>query len=277
MNNENIYLDKEINLLLNENGTELRKLSEAEAKILAEFVENSGKCLTRDHLVAVGWPNSVVVENSLNMAIRKFRTLGINIETIPRKGYALIDTHILFGSKVEIRKLNPLLNIDDTSESSVGNLSSTSVVEQPFHNGSFEEVDMVVGDLPQISNEQMTEPPLTNNETISRQIKDDVVKNRVQQVSQQVDEEKKPTYLKNKLSRNFKLLTAIYLLFLMIFYFSLESAKPDIYCFSKNNVKVCTTYDLFDQSLMKELEPGSYLYGKTFNGSEQREFIKVKD
>ncbi|EGR4218116.1 helix-turn-helix domain-containing protein, partial [Vibrio cholerae] len=217
MNNENIYLDKEINLLLNENGTELRKLSEAEAKILAEFVENSGKCLTRDHLVAVGWPNSVVVENSLNMAIRKFRTLGINIETIPRKGYALIDTHILFGSKVELRKLNPLLNIDDTSEFSVGNLSSTIVVEQPFHNVPFDEAGMVVGDLPQIPNEQITDPPLTNNETIPRQIKDDVVKNRVQKVSQQVDEEKKPIFLNDRLSKKFKFLTAIYLLFLMFF------------------------------------------------------------
>ncbi|TXZ90960.1 hypothetical protein FXE42_06630 [Vibrio cholerae] len=184
-------------------------------------------------MVAVGWPNSVVVENSLNMAIRKFRTLGINIETIPRKGYALIDTHILFGSKVELRKLNPLLSIDDTSEFSVGNLSSTSVVEQPFHNGSFDEAGMVVGDLPQIPNEQITDPPPTNNETIPRQIKDDVVKNRVQKVSQQVDEEKKPIFLNDRLSKKFKFLTAIYLLFLMFFYFSLESAKPDIYCFSK--------------------------------------------
>ncbi|GHY65813.1 hypothetical protein VCSRO12_2240 [Vibrio cholerae] len=92
---------------------------------------------------------------------------------------------------------------------------------------------MVVGDLPQIPNEQITDPPPTNNETIPRQIKDDVVKNRVQKVSQQVDEEKKPIFLNDRLSKKFKFLTAIYLLFLMFFYFSLESAKPDIYCFSK--------------------------------------------
>ncbi|HDZ3720003.1 TPA: winged helix-turn-helix domain-containing protein, partial [Vibrio cholerae] len=126
MHDKKYYLDRDINLLLDENGGELRKLSEAEANLLAEFVNQTGKCLSRDYLVSVGWPNTVVVENSLNMAVRKFRTLGINIETIPRKGYALVDTNIQLAKRSDVQRLNPLLN--SLSEQSLVQLEAEDVV-----------------------------------------------------------------------------------------------------------------------------------------------------
>ncbi|MDL0445805.1 winged helix-turn-helix domain-containing protein [Vibrio alginolyticus] len=104
------YINKETNLLTDENELVIKKLSEAESNLLLEFMSHKGKCLSRTHLIGVAWPDTFVVENSLNMAIRKLRGVGINIETVPRKGYALVDDNIRLESE---RKSKPHTSDDN--------------------------------------------------------------------------------------------------------------------------------------------------------------------
>lgn len=248
MHDKTYYLDRDINLLLDEKGGELKKLSEAEANLLAEFVNQAGKCLSRDYLVSVGWPNTIVVENSLNMAVRKFRTLGINIETIPRKGYALVDTNIQLAKRSDVQRLNPLLNF--LPEESLVQLEAEDAVSAIENKNNTKE----------ILDEQVFTPLLNGDEQPSSKYK-------------QIEIKQKPS---NSFARLKNLLLYCYLIFLIFAFFTLESSKPEIFCFKEGAVEVCTTYDLFDQSLMNNLAPGSYLYGKTFNGEEKREFIRIE-
>ncbi|WP_375058664.1 transcriptional regulator [Vibrio alginolyticus] len=95
------YINKETNLLTDENELVIKKLSQAESNLLLEFMSHRGKCLSRTHLIGVAWPDTFVVENSLNMAIRKLRAVGINIETVPRKGYALVDDNIRLEHEIK--------------------------------------------------------------------------------------------------------------------------------------------------------------------------------
>ncbi len=248
MHDKKYYLDRDINLLLDENGGELRKLSEAEANLLAEFVNQTGKCLSRDYLVSVGWPNTVVVENSLNMAVRKFRTLGINIETIPRKGYALVDTNIQLAKRSDVQRLNPLLN--SLSEQALVQLEAEDVVSAIENKNNTKE----------FLNEQVFTPLSNSDGQPTGNYKQIAIKKNASNV-----------FVKLK-----SFLVFSYLIFLILAFFTLESSKPEIFCFKEGEVEVCTTYDLFDKSLMNNLEPGSYLYGKTFSGEDKREFIRIE-
>lgn len=95
------FLNKETNLLTDKNGNVIKKFSEAEGNLLFEFISQRGVCLSRDQLISIAWPNTIVVENSLNMAIRKLRAAGIDIETIPRKGYTLIDNSVELTTEIK--------------------------------------------------------------------------------------------------------------------------------------------------------------------------------
>lgn len=95
------FLNKETNLLTDKNGNIIKKFSEAEGNLLFEFISQRGVCLSRDQLISIAWPNTIVVENSLNMAIRKLRAAGIDIETIPRKGYTLIDNSVQLTTEIK--------------------------------------------------------------------------------------------------------------------------------------------------------------------------------
>ncbi|EJL6681033.1 winged helix-turn-helix domain-containing protein [Vibrio cholerae] len=261
MADKNYYLDKEINVLLDENGCEVGKFSEAEANILAEFIEKVGKCLSRDHLVSIGWPSSIVVENSLNMAIRKFRIHGINIETIPRKGYALMDTHIMFGSRNELLRVIKKNSLEEMLEKS-SQPKTEKIVEVSAQESTpsiSSEVKLSSQSSSSINEENIK---IVSNVNSDNHANEDEVKG-IQQI----------IHRKRSFVSYFIL---FYILCLLIFYWILHSAKPEIFCFNDLDVKVCTTYDLFDKNLMKELKPGKYVYGKKF-GEDVREFFKVEE
>lgn len=237
-----LYLDTEINQILDQAGQEVKKLSEAESNLLAEFIRRRGKCLSREQLMQAGWPTVCVVENSLNMAIRKIRAAGINIETIARKGYALVDDSINLACK-----------------------ESLDLAQQENH-ASQPNLDRPI--------EETVEDNVEGGEGLSANGENDISLSLSQQ------------YILHQSSRtrarqtNGKMVTSViflYLLILSIFYFMLEGAKPDIRCFETETVKVCTTYSAFDENLIETLSPGIYIYGKTYDESGTRKFIKIKD
>ncbi|MCG9662203.1 winged helix-turn-helix domain-containing protein [Vibrio mediterranei] len=88
------FLEKSTGLILDSTDREHAKLSAAESAVLELLIENRGDCVSRDDMFAKGWPGMIVVENALTMAIRRLRIAGIDIKTVPRKGYVLIDSNI---------------------------------------------------------------------------------------------------------------------------------------------------------------------------------------
>ncbi|WP_286300080.1 winged helix-turn-helix domain-containing protein [Vibrio apostichopi] len=78
-----------------ENKTISKRFSRSEFLILRELLAHSEVHLTKEHLTQVGWPDSYVGENSLNMVImtlrKKLAILGdfLEITTIYRVGYSL--------------------------------------------------------------------------------------------------------------------------------------------------------------------------------------------
>ncbi|HBN6293902.1 TPA: helix-turn-helix domain-containing protein [Vibrio parahaemolyticus] len=125
------YINKETNLLSDENGVNFQKLSEAESNLLLELIAHRGQCLSREQLITAAWPNTVVVENSLNMAIKKLRGVGINIETVPRKGYTLIDDNVrLINEKQQIEQLA------DTNDLSTSEIDKKDINLPPKYSSS---------------------------------------------------------------------------------------------------------------------------------------------
>ena len=76
------------------------RLQEQPLRILDELLARPGEIVTREHLIAILWPNRVVeFDAGLNAAVRRLRAaLGDEaetpryIETVPRKGYRFIGT-----------------------------------------------------------------------------------------------------------------------------------------------------------------------------------------
>lgn len=95
------------------NGAEVRlrgKLFET----LSVFVENPGKLLRKDELLAAIWRNRIVEENNLDHCVSQLRKiLGDQfIETVPRQGYRfLCPVHILdhSASPSPVRSQNPAI------------------------------------------------------------------------------------------------------------------------------------------------------------------------
>jgi DNA-binding winged helix-turn-helix (wHTH) protein len=81
-----------------ERAGERQRLQDLPLRILMELLDQPGRLVTREQLIAKLWPKGVVeFEGGLNTAISKLRaTLGDNadqpryIETIPRKGYRFV-------------------------------------------------------------------------------------------------------------------------------------------------------------------------------------------
>lgn len=69
------------------------RLNQSETLILSCLVTNNDMLVSKDTLLAAGWPNKFVSPNSLNAAIKNIRQLlssidsDIFIETVHRKGY----------------------------------------------------------------------------------------------------------------------------------------------------------------------------------------------
>lgn len=237
-----LYLDTEINQILDEAGQEVKKLSEAESNLLAEFIRTRGKCLSREQLLEAGWPKVCVVENSLNMAIRKLRAIGINIETIARKGYVLVDDSISIARKEELH------------------------LSQQVHHTSQPKFDQPVDKTVEDNAEKGKFLVGKDNNGMSLSLSQ-------QHILHKINLEK-TLHTKRKVAN---VIIFFYLLILSIFYFILEGSKPDIRCFKTEKVKVCTTYAAFDESLIETLTPGIYIYGQTYDESGTRKFIKIKD
>ena len=69
------------------------KLSASETKILQFLIDNSGEIISREKLLEIGWPNKVVVPNSLNVAIanlrKAFKSKNEIIITIKGAGFTI--------------------------------------------------------------------------------------------------------------------------------------------------------------------------------------------
>lgn len=58
---------------ITEGTDDVRKLSQSEVYLLAYLIENKGRIIKKNDLMAVGWPRKVVVVNSLTVAISNLR------------------------------------------------------------------------------------------------------------------------------------------------------------------------------------------------------------
>ncbi|HIF9078521.1 TPA: winged helix-turn-helix domain-containing protein [Photobacterium damselae] len=69
------------------------KLSASETKILQYLIDNNGEIVSRETLLEIGWPEKIVVPNSLNVAIanlrKAFKTKNEIIITIKGAGFTV--------------------------------------------------------------------------------------------------------------------------------------------------------------------------------------------
>lgn len=106
-----------------------KRLSYAEMAILIALIDAKGEVVSRDELMALGWPGKIVVPNSLNMAIlalrRSLHSFGLseNIVTVPRVGFRL-DHSYLFGYTNN--------NFSEESSNESENNIQSEVVELPL-------------------------------------------------------------------------------------------------------------------------------------------------
>lgn len=101
------------------NKNEVGKLNYSERLVFELLVSQKNKILTKDQLLAAGWPDRVVVPNSLNIAMRNIRSAleraGVHNEpeTIPKMGYRLSADVWLCDSESNI---HPDKNIDTVAD-----------------------------------------------------------------------------------------------------------------------------------------------------------------
>ena len=107
MHKYKLYFDQE-NGRLYSDGLLIGSLNYNEKLILEHLIENQGDICTKEVLISIGWPNRIVVPNSLNIAIRKIRDIFKNgntglsseLETVPKIGYRL-NSSVLFQKTLE--------------------------------------------------------------------------------------------------------------------------------------------------------------------------------
>ncbi|MEC6798336.1 winged helix-turn-helix domain-containing protein [Photobacterium sp. S4TG1] len=105
------------------------KLSASETKILQFLIDNSGEIISREKLLEIGWPDKVVVPNSLNVAIanlrKAFKSKNEIIITIKGAGFTIANNTFIqqqFQPEVIIdneqhhaEQLQPADNHNDTN------------------------------------------------------------------------------------------------------------------------------------------------------------------
>lgn len=103
-------LDSELGLLRDGSGKEYR-LEPRLSRLMAVFLENSGRTVSRRKLIDKTWPDSLVNEESLTRAVadlrkflRKNCTVMPVIETASKQGYRLILPQISYPP---LRPVNP--------------------------------------------------------------------------------------------------------------------------------------------------------------------------
>lgn len=80
-------------------GESVTRLGVAESNILAHLVENQGQVVSKEKLIDVGWPNSIVSNGSIHQTIKNLRKYFNDdqkqptyIQTMPKAGYRFIAT-----------------------------------------------------------------------------------------------------------------------------------------------------------------------------------------
>ena len=97
------------------------KLSASECLILRYLIEHSGEVIKRELLLEVGWPDKVVVPNSLNVAIanirKAFRQKSDLIMTIKGCGFTIpSNTFEKIDISVELPLISTTLELEETSQ-----------------------------------------------------------------------------------------------------------------------------------------------------------------
>lgn len=100
------------------------QLNDSELRILIMLLEANGDVLSKDYLLEMGWPGRVVVPNSLNMAIRKIRTLfadfgdQVLIQTVARQGFRIITDIIDVIDTIELYREDelPAVEVENLTE-----------------------------------------------------------------------------------------------------------------------------------------------------------------
>ncbi|NOH62813.1 winged helix-turn-helix domain-containing protein [Vibrio sp. RE88] len=74
------------------------KLNYNELMIIIHFMENNNQVISKNHLISVGWPDSIVTDSSLHKAVFNLRSAisyskSVEIKTIPNKGYMWVCHH----------------------------------------------------------------------------------------------------------------------------------------------------------------------------------------
>ncbi|MEC6815383.1 winged helix-turn-helix domain-containing protein [Photobacterium toruni] len=119
------------------------KLSASETKILQFLIDNSGEIISREKLLEIGWPDKVVVPNSLNVAIanlrKAFKSKNEIIITIKGAGFTIANNTFIqqqFQPDVVIDKeqhpTEPPQSIDNNTENNTVNseINHTTVVQK---------------------------------------------------------------------------------------------------------------------------------------------------
>ena len=106
------------------------KLSASESKVLQYLIEHKGEIVTRDKLLDIGWPDKVVVPNSLNVAIanlrKAFRCNQDIIITIKGTGFTIaLDTFTTSLNEAPHSMASSLL--ESINNHGIQNLSSSPV------------------------------------------------------------------------------------------------------------------------------------------------------
>ena len=115
-------------------GTVIAQLSSSEIQVLQCLLERPDELVEKEILLEAGWPNKVVQQNSLTVAIKNIRkalaeiTDGPIIETRHRKGYIFhpaANQNIEFDSSID--------NLASNQESPTEAISSDSINEQNIY------------------------------------------------------------------------------------------------------------------------------------------------
>ncbi|MFQ2311823.1 transcriptional regulator [Aeromonas dhakensis] len=117
MHTYKLYFDQE-NGRVYSDGILIGTLNHNEKLILVHLIENQGSICTKEVLISIGWPNRIVVPNSLNIAIKKIRgvfenakkDLGAELETVPKIGFRL-NSSLLFLDKLEYESSSESLQV----------------------------------------------------------------------------------------------------------------------------------------------------------------------
>lgn len=136
-----------------------KRLSSSEVNILIALIEAGGEVVSRSELMRVGWPEKIVVANSLNMAILSIRRALFpfgkdkNVVTMPRIGFRLEQCHTFSYEKIkmhesDMRRSDELLSNHHSPKiksMSVFSECATSVDSGKFEGAEVKGIELQVG------------------------------------------------------------------------------------------------------------------------------------